>query len=101
MLEGRLSLLAVDAIGMGRFNNFLTFVAESHAAPRRVRSRTTSMAWLRLRAVVIVGTLMEMSDGLRKDVDVIDAPETWSLATEVDFMVDRMSEGEALGSPSS
>ena len=79
----------------------VTFVAESHAAPRRVRSRTTSMAWLRLRAVVMVGTLIEMSDGLWKDVDVIVAPATWSLATEVDFMVEWMSEGEALGSPSS
>ncbi|GAB6893681.1 hypothetical protein U6L75_08190 [Cutibacterium acnes] len=59
------------------------------------------MAWLRLRAVVMVGTLIEMSDGLWKDVDVIVAPATWSLATEVDFMVEWMSEGEALGSPSS
>ena len=77
----------------------VTFVAESHAAPRKARSPTTSMAWLRLRAVVTVGTLIEMSDGFWKDVDVIDAPETLSAATEVDFVADRMSEGEASGFP--
>ena len=79
----------------------MTFVAESHAALHKVRSRSTSMAWLRLRAVVTVGTLIEMSDGFWKEVDVIDAPETLSVATDVDFVVERVSEGEESGFPSS
>ncbi|MSS46370.1 hypothetical protein FYJ43_10155 [Cutibacterium sp. WCA-380-WT-3A] len=57
------------------------------------------MAWLRLRAVVMVGTLTEMSDGFWNDVDVIDAPETLAAATDVDFRAERMSEGDVLGSP--
>ena len=78
----------------------VTLDADCHAAPRRVRSRTTSMAWLRLRALVMVGTLTEISDGFSKDVAVMDAPDTFPVATEVDFRLERMSEGEDSGVPS-
>ena len=78
----------------------VTLEADCQADPRRVRSRMTPMAWLRLRALVMVGTLTEISDGFSKDVVVIDAPDTLPVAIEVDLKLERTSEGEDSGVPS-
>ena len=48
----------------------------------------------------MVGTLTEISDGFSKDVAVMDAPDTFPVATEVDFRLERMSEGAAPGASS-
>lgn len=54
----------------------LTFVAESHWAWRRLRSRTTSMAWERLRAGAIWGTLTSMFRGVVNVECVLVTPLT-------------------------
>ncbi|EGY78233.1 hypothetical protein HMPREF9153_0816 [Cutibacterium avidum ATCC 25577] len=50
---------------------------------------------------MMVGTLTEISDGFSKDVVVIDAPDTLPVAIEVDLKLERTSEGEDSGVPSS
>ena len=54
----------------------VTFVAESHWAWRRLRSRTTSMAWERLRAGAIWGTLTSMLRGVVNVECVLVTPLT-------------------------